>query len=38
MAVSPGITVDPSVWERWHKDPAYRPLTLVNKGLTPLVT
>jgi hypothetical protein len=29
------VTVDPSVWERWHRDPAYRPLTLVNKGLTP---
>jgi hypothetical protein len=29
------VTVDPSVWERWHRDPAYRPRTLVNKGLSP---
>jgi hypothetical protein len=29
------VTVDPSVWERWHRDPAYRPRTLVKKGLSP---
>ncbi len=31
------ITVDPSVWTRWAQDPAYRPPTLTNRGLTPPV-
>lgn len=33
--LSVGVTVDPSVWQRWHQVSDYRPNSLIDAGLAP---